>query len=358
MSRENQIREGLVTLGNVLESISNTTLDLPAPATNSISGNAVHGGKVTLFRSTGITDNASRLVLLVEDNGITVDAIDTDKLIGDTTITGDLTVDGEIRAKSIVTDSKHIGSIDFHAPGSELDMVGLQWRTNDDRTKQFVWREKNQGFYSSNTIDLHRTANFSIDNISVLSADRLGPTVQYSELRSVGVLENLTTTGDLSIDEGFVRWDSGTMRFSIGNELPNGQLSVSSNEAEFIVDPWFDTVKIGTYTTSNLEIVTDDTTRIEVAANGNISLNGRVNITQPLGVGVNNFADDVDITTARAVRIQNKKFETGTEIPSTGNYIIGDIIWNQNPTPTGFVGWICIRAGTPGEWKQFGQIQS
>jgi len=83
-----------------------------------------------------------------------------------------------------------------------------------------------------------------------------------------------------------------------------------------------------------------------------------VNITQPLGVGVNNFADDVDITTARAVRIQNKKFETGTEIPSTGNYIIGDIIWNQNPTPTGFVGWICIRAGTPGEWKQFGQIQS
>lgn len=351
MSRENQIREGLVTLGNVLESISNTTLDLPAPATNSISGNAVHGGKVTLFRSTGITDNASRLVLLVEDNGITVDAIDTDKLIGDTTITGDLTVDGEIRAKSIVTDSKHIGSIDFHAPGSELDMVGLQWRTNDDRTKQFVWREKNQGFYSSNTIDLHRTANFSIDNISVLSADRLGPTVQYSELRSVGVLENLTTTGDLIIDEGFVRWDSGTMRFSIGNELPNGQLSVSSNEAEFIVDPWFDTVKIGTYTTSNLEIITDDTTRIAIKDTGNVNVIGK------LGINSDTITNDVDLQVNGPIRIQNKKIEYGTQYPVTGSHNLGDIVYNTQPVVGNFVGWICTEAGSPGTWKPFGRIE-
>ena len=37
-------------------------------------------------------------------------------------------------------------------------------------------------------------------------------------------------------------------------------------------------------------------------------------------------------------------------------YNIGDIVWNQSPTPSGFVGWICMRAGTPGEWKAFGQI--
>lgn len=352
MSRENQIREGLVTLGNALESISNTTLDLPTPATNSISGNAVHGGKVTLFRSTGIADNASRLVLLVEDNGITVDAVDTDRLIGDTTVTGNLTVDGELRAKSIVTDSKHIGSIDFHAPGSELDMVGLQWRTDDDRTKQFVWREKNQGFYASNTIDLHRNANFSIDNISVLSADRLGPTVQYSELRSVGVLENLTTTGDLIIDEGFVRWDSGTMRFSIGNELPNGQLSVSSNEAEFIVDPWFDTVKVGTYTTSNLEIVTDDTARITIKDTGNVNVIGK------LGINSDTITNDVDLQVNGPIRIQNKKIEYGTQYPVVGSHNIGDIVYNTQPVAGGFVGWICTEAGNPGTWNPFGRIEN
>jgi len=351
MSRENQIREGLVTLGQTIESISNTTIELPTPSTNSISGNAIHGGKVTLFRSTGIADNASRLVLLVEDSGITIDAVDTDRLVGDTTVTGNLTVEGEVRANAVVTEQRHVGSIDFHAPGSELDMVGLQWRTNDDRTKQFVWRERNQGFYASNTIDLHRNANFSIDNISVLSSDRLGPTVQHSELRTVGVLENLTTVGDLIVDEGFVRWDSGTMRFSIGNELPNGQFSVSSNEAEFVVDPWFDTVKVGTYTTSNLDIITDDTTRISIKDTGNVNVIGK------LGINAETVTSDVDLQVNGPVRIQNKKIEYGTEYPSNGSHGKGDIVYNTDPVVGGFVGWICTEAGAPGTWKPFGRIE-
>lgn len=351
MSREDKIREGLITLGQTLENISNTPLEIPTPNTNSISGNAIHGGKVTLFRSTGIADNASRLVLLVEDNGITVDAIDTDRLIGDTVVTGDLSVNGELRANAIVTDSKHIGSIDFHAPGSELDMVGLQWRTDDDRTKQFVWRERNQGFYVSNSIDLHRSANFSIDNIPVLSSDRLGPTVQYSELRTVGVIENLTTSGDLVIDDGFVRWDSGTMRFSIGNELPNGQFSVSSNEAEFIVDPWFDTVKVGTYTTSNLELITDDTTRISIKDTGNINVIGK------LGINTENVTSDVDLQVSGPIRVQDKKIEYGTDYPITGSHGKSDIVYNTNPVVGGYVGWVCIESGNPGTWKPFGRIE-
>ena len=42
-----------------------------------------YGGKITLLRSTGIRDNASRTSLLVEDDPITVGSIDTDNLIGD-----------------------------------------------------------------------------------------------------------------------------------------------------------------------------------------------------------------------------------------------------------------------------------
>lgn len=351
MSRENQIREGLVILGQTIETLSNATIDIPAPATNSISGNAIHGGKVTLFRSTGIADNASKLVLLVDDDGITIDAVDTERLVGDTTVTGNLTVEGKVTAEAVITEQRHVGSIDFHAPGSELDMVGLQWRTNDDKTKQFVWREKNKGFYASNTIDLHRTAHFSIDNINVLSSDRLGPTVQHSELRSVGVLENLTTVGDLIIDEGFVRWDSGTMRFSIGNELPNGQFSVSSNEAEFVVDPWFDTVKVGTYTTSHLDIITDDTIRISIKDTGNVNVIGK------LGINAENVTSDVDLQVDGPVRIQNKKIEYGTDYPVSGSHGKGDIVYNTNPVVGGFVGWICVESGMPGIWKPFGRIE-
>ena len=40
------------------------------------------------------------------------------------------------------------------------------------------------------------------------------------------------------------------------------------------------------------------------------------------------------------------------------HYRQGDIVWNTSPRPTGYVGWICTQAGTPGIWKTFGQIAS
>ena len=56
-------------------------------------------------------------------------------------------------------------------------------------------------------------------------------------------------------------------------------------------------------------------------------------------------------------RIQGKKREVGNGIPDNGSYIKGDIVWNDNPVPSGYVGWICTRSGTPGDWKAFGLIQ-
>jgi hypothetical protein len=83
MSTNNTIREGLVRLDQAVQSLASAEVELPEAGRNSISGNAIHGGKITLFRSTGITDNASKLVLLVDNDGITVDAVDTDTLVGD-----------------------------------------------------------------------------------------------------------------------------------------------------------------------------------------------------------------------------------------------------------------------------------
>ena len=55
--------------------------------------------------------------------------------------------------------------------------------------------------------------------------------------------------------------------------------------------------------------------------------------------------------------MQGKKYEVGSGIPDNGSYIKGDIVWNDNPIPSGYVGWICTRSGTPGDWKAFGLIQ-
>lgn len=51
----------------------------------------------------------------------------------------------------------------------------------------------------------------------------------------------------------------------------------------------------------------------------------------------------------------------GTAPPSSasdGSYEVGDIVWNTAPTAGGYIGWVCVAAGSPGTWKGFGAIAS
>lgn len=48
----------------------------------------------------------------------------------------------------------------------------------------------------------------------------------------------------------------------------------------------------------------------------------------------------------------------GTAAPTAGTWEKGDKVWNYAPTAGGYIGWVCITAGTPGVWKGFGLIQA
>jgi hypothetical protein len=45
-------------------------------------------------------------------------------------------------------------------------------------------------------------------------------------------------------------------------------------------------------------------------------------------------------------------------LPAGGSWQVGDIIWKATPAASGFIGWVCTTAGTPGTFKQFGTIQA
>lgn len=355
MSQIDNIRQGLARLATTVETIANTqAAEMPPATVNSISGNAIHGGKITLLRSTGVRDNATRTSLLVDDDMITVGNIDTDNLIGDIDISGGLNVQGALTVGSLHVEElsstqKVTQNIDFTAQGGTIDMMGMQWRQPGQATKQIVWR--NDRFYISNTVDLHRNAVIEIDNIPVLSSDSLGVTVQNSSLTTVGTLNNLRTTGDLTIDD-FVTYDSGTMRFGIGSEVANAQFSVASNEAEFVVDPEFDHIRVGSYTTSKMSLLTDNKERIVIKEQGGVEVKGT------LGIKVQYPGDDVDLQVAGAIRFMDKKVAVGSEAPTTGSNNIGDIVYNNNPEAGGWMGWVCIASGTPGTWNRFGKIEA
>lgn len=247
--------------------------------------------------------------------------------------------------------------------GSETTPVygkGLQW-SGFGNTKMLNFQANPDRLWSSNSIDLHRDAHYSIDNTMVLSTEELGPTIRNSNLRSVGVLNGLAVNGDMNIDQ-FVFWNSGMNRLGVGIEAGNGQLSVASNYVEFRVQPNDVDVEVGTYTTHDLRIQTDSTDRILVKANGDITIgtqgatDKKVKIHGKLAVGINNIRDDADFEVAGPVRMEGKRFSVADDVPTVGVHAKGDIVWNSNPVAGSVIGWVCIVTGTPGSWKSFGNI--
>lgn len=366
-----EVRDNLNSVATVIENLAYqekpNIQDVPD---RSISGNKIRGGTIAQFSSIGIKDDSTRLVVRVDNNGILTDFIDVETLVGDVKIEKDLLVGGTITASKLhvnelTSDVRQERSTPLEFIESNNNSVygkGLQWKS-DQPTKQFLLRPNPDRLFSSENIDLAKDKSYSIDNVPVLGYSELGPTVTKSNLNKVGVLVDLAVQGDFKVDE-FLFWNSTHGRLGIGNEEPNGALSVTSLESEFIVDVDGSKARVGTWTTDDLELITDDTPRIQVTKTGHIHLGAKggnstsVTVNGKLGIGVNNIKDDVSFHAAGAIRFSNTRFETGSSAPTHGFYNKGEIVWNEDPKPTGYVGWICVREGTPGVWKPFGAIGS
>lgn len=75
-------------------------------------------------------------------------------------------------------------------------------------------------------------------------------------------------------------------------------------------------------------------------------------------IGVYNIADKyVDISSMLFETIGGMG-EIQSAAPTTGTAAVGDIVWNTVPAAGGYMGWVCITAGSPGTWKGFGLIQA
>ena len=361
------IKNGLNQLNQVIETIAQREAVAPGVegmANDSITGDLVHGGTISAFKSVGIYDQASSTTLLIKDDKIVVDNIDAVELLGDIKVEKNLNVGGTIKAQRI--DAVEINAEVRHERTSPLEFKcsesdtpygkGLMW-TGFGHTRQLVMQANPDRIWSSESFDLHTDQHYMIANTSVLSSDTLGSGVMHSSLTSVGTLRNLKTEGNMNIDQ-FIFYDGDGMRLGVGIDAPNGQLSVASNEAEYIIDPGFDSNKAGTYTTHDLELITDDITRIKLKSTNKIEVGSDTDTVTTfkgkVGIGINN--PDTSLSVASPIKVQGKKIEFGERIPDNGIYNRGDLIFNTQPSPTGYVGWVCIREGTPGEWKPFGAI--
>ena len=51
---------------------------------------------------------------------------------------------------------------------------------------------------------------------------------------------------------------------------------------------------------------------------------------------------------------ENNQIDISDSIPTTGTYKVGDIIIKTTQVAGTAIGWICVEAGTPGIWAEFG----
>lgn len=266
--------------------------------------------------------------------------------------------------KEILSEGQDIDSAEFPfiVIKGDIDGKGIIW-TGQGHNKQFLFASNPDKFFVSETVDLAKGKSFSINNLKVLDEKELGPTVTKSNLREVGRLNGLIVDGGLSVNQYLV-YDPNTDRLGLGTDQPNATLSIVDQNIELVFGASEPNVgSIGTYNSADLELVTDNTARITIQAGGNIILGnpsaGDVNVTVlgRLGVNVSKPDPRSALHVNGAIKFNDKLHLSGQEAPTSGAYNEGDVVWNTDPQPGKFVGWVCTKAGNPGLWSGFGRIE-
>tara|TARA_B100001245_G_scaffold143510_1_gene107073 strand:+ start:1305 stop:2219 length:915 start_codon:yes stop_codon:yes gene_type:complete len=167
----------------------------------------------------------------------------------------------------------------------------------------------------------------------VLWQDRLGNAVKSSKLTEVGVLKTLNVADILTVDGG---------RVGINSLQPGGALGVAKDGLEIVIDVIGSTPFVGTNTSDKFSIGTNREPTLFVSHDNKI------------GIKIKNPKEDLDI--AGAIRFQGQTHQYLTGAPTGGNHERGDIVWNSKAESGKPLGWVCIKAGAPGTWRQFGDI--
>lgn len=333
----------------------------------SLTGDHILGGKVLKFASAGITDQASKEQILIKDDVVTINNLKI------TDIDNDLSVNGTLTASTVKVDTLEVKNLKAEIKFEKSEPIifggddhhgkGLIW-TGVGYAKQFVFNTGPDRFFSSEDIDLAKGKSILIDGVKLFDETSLGSTITKSSIREVGRLKGLVVDGSVNINN-FLHYIGSIDRLGLGTDQPNAALSIAEDGIEIIIGTKDNTRGvIGTFVSQPFDILTDNTARISISAGGNIQLGNvkqppvQVSVHGKLSVKVNSPDPDVDLHVNGAIKYNGKLQKYDIAAPTAGSYNQGDIVWNSEPKMNSYVGWICIKAGSPGVWAHFGRIGS
>jgi hypothetical protein len=280
-------------------------------------------------------------IFTILDDKVVIKKLTVDEIQGDVTLVGTLTVNS---LKVLDEEPKTALATDFGtwSVEAEADLFskGLSW-TWPTGSIQLAYRSGAR-LWTDADIDLAANKSYMIENTPVLSKDSLGGTITKSNLREIGTLRKLVVSGDATIAD-FACFNSSFGRLGLNTENPNGVLSIVDNNVEVVItSPRDNLAQIGTYTSHDLEFITDNLPRIAIKNNGQVifgnesTKNADVRIYGTLTV-------DTVVADNRIDRYQPLEFKTSRE---RGIYGQG-LIW----TGTGDMRQFIMRADTDRLWS-------
>jgi hypothetical protein len=311
-----------------------------------LSSYKVNAAYVGTYNNTDLelgTDNTTRLTL--KNTG--------EVIIGHPSYkNGILKINGRLEVDEIITTStEEINKSLVFTSTSDSDIYGTGVFWNQGRTqKHLSYTAGPDRIWSTEIIDLSDEKYYSIAGQLVLSRTKLGDGVISSRLTSVGTLQSLSVSGNTAV-KGSISVGplqniiiSDTIKFGDAN-----MFKLSSN---------------GVSVKNTFTIDCDSEQEFKIDRNGSIELGNEHNVNRlikvygQLSVGVKVPAGDVAFTVGGPVSLNGKKFTKSSSKPTVGIFQKGDICWNTDPKDTDYIGWVCVKEGSPGEWMRFGQIVS
>jgi len=188
-------------------------------------------------------------------------------------------------------------------------------------------------YYSAKADNLDVLNSVRIDSNEVLWKDRLGNSVTKSKLQELGVLNELNVADTLYAVKNSV---------GINTQDPAGIFAVSNGSIQIVTDVKGSVAYVGTANSDDFSIGSSGEPTLFISHDNRV------------GIKVRKPKADLDV--AGPIRFQGQIHQYDDKAPTAGTYSQGDIVWNTRPAKGSVLGWVCVKAGSPGTWADFVSI--
>ena len=252
----------------------------------------------------------------------------------------DVTINGKLFVNELIVNkyNEKQSPLIFNAIGEETNYGKGMIFTGMGNTRQFVFAAFPDQFYSTENLNLEADKAYFINKKVVISETEIGHTVTKSHLTKVGTLSELCVSGNVNFNNIFKIEN---------NKVIVGGAEIGTSNGLTLSGPRF------TLQSENQSITLD---KSSVILGNKDNPSTHVTVNGKMSIGVQSIGNNAQLEVAGNIRFADKLFMTGNNAPTQGTYRKGDIVWNEDPKETGYVGWVCIRDGNPGIWRGFGQI--